>query len=1479
VLLLLVGIALSLPFVQTKIAQYFTNSINKDFGTNISIDAVRLSVFGGVKFKNVLILDHHNDTLIFSKIVNTNILEGKKVLDGDLIFGDVRLDGVLFKIKSYKNESQTNLDQFVNAFDSDKPSTGKFLLKVDNAAITDGHFSVIDENKKTPVDIDFTKLNTTLNNFLLYGPDLKIKIVEMSFLDHRGLYVVNMSSDFTYSKKKIQFNNLDLSTKESKFKANVILNYKPGDFSHFTDKVSFDVKIKRSKIATNDIRHFYDELGKNQFFKINADLKGPLNNLNIRNLNLVDSNTTRIDGRVVFKNLFGDANQKFYMDGEFAKVSSSYTNLVTILPNILGKNLPVELKKLGRFTLVGNSQLTATAIDADFTMISDLGIVKSFFNMKSIDFIDKASYSGTVILESFDIGTFLDRKDLGKISMNIDVEGRGFTEKYLNTALKGDVTKIDFNNYTYSNVAVNGNFKAPNYKGEISINDPNLTMNFDGLLDLTNKENKYDFHINVENADLNQLNLVKDSVSVFKGDVIVQVSGNSIENLQGNVYIQQTSYKNSKDTYNFDDFNVNSSFDEDRVRTMSVNSPDIIQGEIVGKFQFAELGNLVKNSLGSLYTNFKANKVSKGQFLKFDFTIYSKIIELFYPEIAVGSNTIVKGNIKSDTQEFKLKFNSPQIVASKNTFDNIRVSIDNKNPLYNAYVELDSIKTDYYKIRDFSLINITMKDTLFFRSEFKGGTKGEDYFNLNLYHTINKDNNNVVGLSKSEMQFKDYLWFLNEDETPDNQIVFDKSFKNFNIDDIILSHEDQEISLKGTIKDNTNKDLMLSFKDVDLYRITPEDNQFVFQGNINGGISFKQNKAIYKPTASLVIDHLNINKTDLGDLKFDIEGDQNLEKFTINSFLENENFESFNASGNFQIIDKETFLDMKLKFAKFDLGILSSLGGDVISNIRGLVSGNSTIQGNLKKPGINGRLYVEKAGLTIPYLNVDYELGDRSVIDLVGQRFLFRNTALTDSKFNTKGTLNGNIEHNNFGDWRLDLAIGTKRLLVLNTVDKEDAAYYGTAFIDGNATITGPANGLFIGVVAQSEKGTAVKIPINYAESVSDNSFVHFLTAKEKYNIQMGIVEDTKRYKGLELEFDLDITDDAEVEVILDRDSGHGIKGRGFGSLLFKINTLGKFNMWGDFQAYEGSYNFKYGGLIDKKFDVKKGGSISWEGNPMKAQLNLEAVYKTIANPAVLLENSSFNRKVPVEVVIGIRGDLASPEPDFNIEFPTVSSVLKSEIQYKLNDKDIRQTQALYLLSTGGFLSPEGVNQSDLSGSLFETASSLLGGIIKSDNEKFKVGLNYISADRRIGKETDGRFVATISSKVNERITINGKVGVPFGGINESAIVGDLEIQYRVNEDGTLNLRLFNRENDINYIGQGIGYTQGIGVTYEVDFDTFKELVNKIFTNHKIGLEPTYTQEYQDSSLAPEYINFSKSKTPKTQIPKKNYEAVIPEEN
>jgi hypothetical protein len=1476
---LVLGITLTIPFVQTKIAQYFTKSINKDFGTNINIDEVAVSIFGGVKFKKVLIRDHHKDTLIYSNRISTTILEGKKLLDGDLIFDDLDLHGLLFNLRTYKNEKKSNLDKFIAAFERGKPSSKKFLLKANTLKIYYGHFILTDDNRDKPKDLDFTKLNASVTDFKIYGSEVTTMINKMSFLDFRGLYVKNLTSKLSYSRKNIKLEKLDLLTKESTLKGYVILKYKIEDFSNFTDKVQFDIKLEAASIASNDIRYFYKELGKNQHFYTKASIKGTLNDLKFKNLELVDDRKTRINGDINFKNLFAKKGQKFSMDAKYDKLTSSYDDLIVILPNILGNKLPTSLRKLGRFSASGTSTVSTTAVQADFSMITVLGKVNSNLQIQNIDVIDKASYAGNVILENFDIGTLFDQKELGSVSLNIDVDGKGFKREFLDTAIKGDISQIDYKNYKYTNIVVNGTLKSPNYRGQISVNDPNLSMNFDGLLDLSKKDSRYDFHINVENADLTKLKLVKDSVSVFKGDVVVQASGNNIENFQGNVYINKTSYQNTKGIYNFDDFTIISSFDQSRIRTITVNSPDIVEGEIIGKYEFNQLENLVKNSLGSLYTNFKPSAVKKGQFLKFNFAIYNKIIEIFYPDIIIGSNTIIKGNINSDNQEFKLNFSSPQIVASNTTFDNISVSVDNKNPLYNAYIELDSIKTKYYKISDFSLINVTMKDTLFFRSEFKGGSKGEDYYNLNLYHTINKDNNNVVGISKSEIKFKDYLWFLNENETPNNQIVFDKSFKNFDVDNIILSHENQSISLMGNFDGPNKKDLKLSFKDVDLNQITPANVKFVANGNINGEVNFKQNNNVYQPTSSIVIDNLNVNKTDLGTLNFAIEGNESLKKFTINSNLKNKNFESFNANGSFEIVNRETILDLKLKFEKFNIATLNSLGGGVLSNIRGSISGNSIIEGNLKKPNINGRLFLDDAGITIPYLNVDYALSNNTIIDLTDEKFLFRNNTLTDTKYQTVGKLNGSIEHNNFADWKLDLAITSKRLLALDTQDREDAAYYGTAFIDGIATIKGPTNSLFIKVDAKSEKGTAIKIPINNAESVSDNVFLHFVTAEEKYNLKNGITENTRNYNGLELEFDFDITPDAEVEVILDRNTGHGMKGKGFGSLLFKINTLGKFNMWGDFQAYEGTYNFKYGGLIDKKFAVRKGGSISWEGDPMRAQLNLEAVYKTTANPAVLLDNSSFNTKVPVEVVIGIRGDLTSPEPDFNIEFPTVSNVLKSEIQYKLNDKDIRQTQALYLLSSGGFLSPEGVSQSDFSGSLFETASSILGGIIQSDDEKFKVGLNFIGADRRIGRETDGRFVATISSKINERITINGKLGVPFGGINESAIVGDVEVLYRVNEDGTLNLRIFNKENDINYIGQGIGYTQGAGVSYEVDFDTFKEFVNKIFKNLKIDRASAPAAVDQDSEMSPDYINFSKPIKSNPKKVRKNQEGILPEEN
>ena len=77
---------------------------------------------------------------------------------------------------------------------------------------------------------------------------------------------------------------------------------------------------------------------------------------------------------------------------------------------------------------------------------------------------------------------------------------------------------------------------------------------------------------------------------------------------------------------------------------------------------------------------------------------------------------------------------------------------------------------------------------------------------------------------------------------------------------------------------------------------------------------------------------------------------------------------------------------------------------------------------------------------------------------------------------------------------------------------------------------------------------------------------------------------------------------------------------------------------------------------------------------------------------------------------------------------------------------------------------------------------------------------------------------------------VNGKVGVPVGGVSETVVAGDVEVQVLLNEDGTLSAKIFNRENEIQeFLVERQGYTQGIGLSYQVDFDSFRGLLRKIF--------------------------------------------------
>src|SRR5690606_28268046 len=430
----------------------------------------------------------------------------------------------------------------------------------------------------------------------------------------------------------------------------------------------------------------------------------------------------------------------------------------------------------------------------------------------------------------------------------------------------------------------------------------------------------------------------------------------------------------------------------------------------------------------------------------------------------------------------------------------------------------------------------------------------------------------------------------------------------------------------------------------------------------------------------------------------------------------------------------------------------------------------------------------------IPYLNVDYGFADNASVSLENQSFIFNNIAISDTKHNSKAQLNGSLSHTNFSNWQLDLNLNTTRFLVLDTEANEDALYYGTGFVGGRASIIGPADQLVIAVVGETKPGTFFKIPLNDTESFGDNSYIHFITKEEKEAKLNGTELTFNEIKGLELDFDLDITEDADLEIIIDKETGHALRGSGIGNLLIEINTNGKFNMWGDISVFQGVYNFAYKGLIAKQFIVQPGGTLAWNGEPLNATINIEAIYQTQTNPSPLLDNP-INRSIPVELKIMLAGNLEQPDANFEFQFPNLTSAVKSELQYRLDSEDNKQNQALYLLSTGSFA--RGLNELNFSGTIAERLSGIVNNIFGNSNGNLNVGINYEAGTNRPEYRTDSRVGLTLQTKINDRVLIYGKVGVPVGGADatQTVIAGDVEINFLLNDDGTLTANVFNREN------------------------------------------------------------------------------------
>lgn len=830
----------------------------------------------------------------------------------------------------------------------------------------------------------------------------------------------------------------------------------------------------------------------------------------------------------------------------------------------------------------------------------------------------------------------------------------------------------------------------------------------------------------------------------------------------------------------------------------------------------------------------------------FDFSFRLKAVEevvrFFTRDYYVADQSNISGNYNPGKQEVNLTAEIPSLGYKDQAWKDLYLIAESDS----GYMEYTGLAGRFSLTKDLSIENFQFSGRLFddtITTEIGWNNLAQPLYKGNIHlitgiSTNNETANQKISLNilPSHFIFNDTLWNIAE-----SKIIIDSSAVD--VDSFTISNQYQAMVVIGEISREKDSRLAINFNNLDLatMNLFTKNKQLEVSGALSGQTSLIN---VYENPvflSDLIVTKLQLNNQDFGE--GNIRALYNNESKGIHMLASGIQGDTriFKIEGDYFPNNGE--IDFDIDFEKIKLSVFEPFAKKIFSDFKGLSNGEFSLKGTTQHPVLNGKLDFFKASMLVDYLQTRYSFTDDLIVS--NNDILFDNFEIMDEAGN-KTSAKGSIENKYFRDFWLDLDLMTPGFLFLNTSQADNELFYGRVLASGLIKIKGPADDLTMNINARTEKNSVFNIPLYGTEEINENTFIRFVDShgeeikevKEKFSYEVNL-------KGLTLDFNLEITPDAEVQIIFDPSVGDILRGRGGGNLNMAINTLGKFEMYGDLIIQEGDYLFTLQNLINKKLEVEPGGSITWNGDPADANIDLKTVYKLRTSVSALSpgdEDSRLNRRIPVECQIIMTGKLLKPNIKTDIVLPTTDQQTRNIVYNSINTEEEKLKQFISLLVMNNFMSIDPGN-AFLTGSgptstanmagvaTSELLSNQLSHFLSQISQDFDIGLNYRPGDQITSDELE---VALSTQILDDRITINGNLDVGGNEITQTSaatqtnhIVGDFDIDFKITDNGKLHLKAFNRAND-NLIWQARSpYTQGVGVFYREDFNTFGELMRR----------------------------------------------------
>ena len=1426
--------------------------------TRVTIGRINIGLLNRIIIDDVLLDDQDEQEML--KVTRLSAkFDIMPFFKGKISISSVQLFGFNINLQKKTPDSPPNFKFVLDAFASNDTvkKDNSLDLRINSILIRRGRmaYHVLSE-EETPGK--FNAKHIHLQNIIanislkaLSKDSINLGIKRLS-LDEKvsGFSLKKMSLKLVANSRQTSIDNFAIELPETSLKLDTIhLIYDSlKAFDRFTEQVRFSFRTLPSQITLKDISPFLPALSHfKEPISLDMEVKGTVNQLTCSHLEITaDNRQFRLKGDVALQDL--SHPQDAYVFGTLSELTATTRGVGFLVRNLSHdyNGVPPVLERLGNVSFRGEVSGYFTDIVTYGQLHTDLGGVNMDLKLSSDKSKGLFAYSGAVKTTDYKLGKLLANEQLGEITFNLDVHGRHVTDRLPVVELKGLIASVDYSRYRYENITLDGEYKQGGFNGKVALDDPNGSIYLNGDVNVSSRIPTFNFQAIINKLRPHDLNLTsKYPDTEFSLKLRANFTGGSVDEMIGEINVDSLEFMSPEKQYFMNNMNIRASKqnNENQLRLTS----EFLTASVEGKFQYhtlpASILNIMRKYVPSLILPPKKPIETHNNF-QFDIHIYNTDIlsTIFDIPLTVYTHSTLKGYFNDPLQRLRVEGYFPRLQYKNNFIESGMILCENPSDHIRARVRLTNLKKK-------GAVNLSLdaqaKDDNISTTLNWGNSAAVTYSGqlAAVAKFLRTEGEKpllkaMVEVKPTDIILNDTLWQIHP-----SQVVVDSG--KVDVNNFYFSHQDRYVRINGCLSDNPQDSVKVDLKDINMgyvFDIASISDDVNFEGDATG--TAYASGVFKKPVMNtrLFIKNFSLNQGRLGDLNIYGEWDNENRGIRLDASIKDISTTPSRVTGIIHPLKPESGLDLNIEANELNLKFLEHYMKSIANDIKGRATGKVHFYGKFKGLNLDGAVMTD-ASMNFDILNTHFAIKDTILLAPTG--LTFNNIHISDMEGHS-GRMNGYLHFQHFKNLNYRFEIQANNMLVMNTKESTDMPFYGTVYGTGNALLTGNAiQGLDVNVAMTTNRNSIFTYINGSVASATSNQFIKFVDKTPRRTIQDSIQiisyyeqlqqkrqeAEEEQKTDIRLNILVDATPDATMKIIMDPVAGDYISGKGTGNIRTEFYNKGDVKMFGSYQINQGVYKFSLQEVIRKDFVIKNGSTITFNGAPLDANLDIQASYTVNSaslNDLIPEESSSIIQQpnVKVNCIMNLSGILVRPTIKLGIELPNERDEVQTLVRNYISTEEQMNMQILYLLGIGKFYTEDARNNQNsnvMSSVLSSTLSGQLNNALSQvfETNNWNIGTNLSTGDKGW---TDMEVEGILSGQLlNNRLLINGNFGYRDNPMANTNFVGDFEAEWLINRSGDIRLKAYNETNDRYYTKTNLT-TQGVGIMYKKDFNKWSDL-------------------------------------------------------